>query len=269
MKKQYLGTSNPFIFAGAIKRFIGVNPHMEIVGKEINFFSNSTRYNLGLSYYKSVMPKSSADQVTMEGSPAYLPVGHTPGRVYALDPCMKVLVTLVNPVQRLISHHAHMIAMNISEGYRDGKQVTDFHEYYFFENGTIRLQAAGIVVGFYYTHIQKWFEFYPRDRIHFVDGVRLKKEPWVELQAIEEFMGVPVTTRASDFICDEKKGFYCHRKRGCLNKMKGLKHTNVSDSDLFHLNQMYRASCVKLFTVLDLKMSWACWKLCHVKYAFL
>ena len=205
-----------------------------------------------------LMPKSSPDQVTLEGSPGYLPTHRAIRRVYAMNPCVKLLVTVVHPVQRLISHHAHMIAMNLSHGYRDGKQITDFHEYYFSDDGSPRHNSTGISEGFYYHHLQEWFRYFPRDRLHIVDGVRLRKEPWRELQAIETFLGVPVTTREVDFIFDEDKGFYCHRFKGCLGKRKGLSHPVVSPADLQALNNLYQDSCEMLLNGLNSNMTWVC-----------
>lgn len=48
-----------------------------------------------------------------------------------------------------------------------------------------------------------------RDQIHIVNGDRLIKEPHVELNKIETFLGLPNQIKASHFVFNKKKNFYC------------------------------------------------------------
>lgn len=50
-----------------------------------------------------------------------------------------------------------------------------------------------------------------RDQIHIVDGDRLIKEPHVELNKIETFLGLPNQIQASHFVFNKRKNFFCAR----------------------------------------------------------
>lgn len=50
-----------------------------------------------------------------------------------------------------------------------------------------------------------------RDQIHIVDGDRLIKEPHVELNKIETFLGLPQQIRQDQFVYNKKKKFFCAR----------------------------------------------------------
>ena len=45
-------------------------------------------------------------------------------------------------------------------------------------------------LGFYDERIQAYFKVFNSSQFHFVDGEKIIKQPWVEVEKIEEFLGV-------------------------------------------------------------------------------
>ena len=67
-------------------------------------------YHLGPHWYRSHFPlKRPGFRVTGEVSPSYLMHPLAPGRAAALDPRMKLIAILRDPVERALSHHAMSI----------------------------------------------------------------------------------------------------------------------------------------------------------------
>ena len=205
------------------------------------------------------MPPSEPHQITVEGSPGYLPTWRSVRRVWATNPCMKLIVTLVGPVERLISHFTHMAALDLPMLYKFGhprdSQPT-FHEFYFQENGQPKGdEAMGIGESKYYWHLDRWLLYFPPEQIHIVDGALLKTEPWTEMTKLEKFLGVPVVSNKEMFRL-AGRGVWCHVKMGCLGKAKGRTHVNVTEEDQATLREFYKEDNQRLYDLLGHRFSW-------------
>ena len=88
-----------------------VSPLSEIhyFSKEYNFDSDDVTYR----NYRKKMPRSIANQITMEKSPSYFDSKKTPRRMYNyqqhLGKKLKLLITFVHPVKRAVSHFFHSL----------------------------------------------------------------------------------------------------------------------------------------------------------------
>ena len=131
-------------------------------------------------------------------------------------------------------------------------------------------------LGFYDERIKAYFKVFNSSQFHFVDGENIIKQPWVEVEKIEEFLGVEkiVSKRISsikyisdidkifikiskNFEFNEDKGFYCIKYPGpmCLEKSKGrTKGSNEKFSipqDLLEIGQkFYKNNMLRLFDIL-------------------
>ena len=246
-----------FIFLGAIKHFLLANNYVSVTPYEYHHFSNDQKYSLGLEAYRQQMPESMEDQVTFEGSPGYYPTWKSIRRIYSMNPCVKLITVFIDPVERLISHYAHITAKDLPDAYVNGVKSTSFHNYYFDINGDIRERATGISEGMYGIHMERWLNYFPLERIHVVDGAVLKTEPWLEMQKLEQFLDVPIMSKKRKFVYRSDGKVFCHVKIGCLAKSKGRVHPNVSETDKRSLKAMYRGSDDYFFQLIKRKLSWA------------
>ena len=245
------------VFLGAIKQFLSANPNIIVRHGESNFFSRDSIYWKGLSHYRSRMPRSREDQITLEGSPAYMVMKEAPRRIRRAQPCAKLIVTLVNPVDRLVSTFVHMMAHKNPKVYDKKHPDMTFEEFAFDnERGNLRRFDS---VGKYYVHLLRYLSFFPSEQLHVVDGERLKKAPWEELLKIEEFLGLPAFSKKDKFYFSKKRGFYCHRSFGCLNSGKGRPHPKIDTEKRRILLEYYKPYNEKLFKLLNRTFEWSKW----------
>ena len=247
----------PISSPGALKLFLPANPAISVEPREYHHFNNDDRYKGGLEVYRKALPLSRPDQITMEGSPGYWPnVPKTARRIYAMNPCVKIIVTVIDPAERLESHFAHNNAKNLSDSYRDGKLVPSFHEYYFYPDGKIRTDAVGINIGLYAKNMKHWLTYFPSDRILVVDGAVLKNKPWISMRRFEEFLEIPLTFNRSQFYLRNDHKVFCHKKVRCLARTKGRPHPYVDPEDRERLREFYRKSNEEFFEIIGRRLEW-------------
>ncbi|WAR31245.1 HS3SA-like protein [Mya arenaria] len=67
------------------------------------FFTSN--YHRGPSWYRDQMMCSTGDQITIEKAPQYMPSASAPLRVYRMNPDMKLIVLVRDPIARAVSHY--------------------------------------------------------------------------------------------------------------------------------------------------------------------
>mgnify|MGYP000024606353 CR=1 FL=1 len=72
---------------------------------EVHFFDNNTHYNAGFGWYLDQMPKSFPDQITIEKTPKYFIDPNVPQRIQKMNPEMKLILIVRNPIDRVISDY--------------------------------------------------------------------------------------------------------------------------------------------------------------------
>ena len=116
------------------------------------------------------MPRSREHQITLEGSPAYLVMKEAPRRIRA-QPCAKLIATLVNPVDRLVSIFVHRMVHQNSKVYDKNRPNMTLEECFFNKNGDLRLPGM-VRADEYHTHLLRYLTFFPPEQLHVVDGER-------------------------------------------------------------------------------------------------
>ena len=246
------------VFSGAIKQFLSANPNIIVRHGEPNFFFKDSIYSKGLPYYRSLMPPSREDQITLEGSPAYMAVKEAPRRIRHAQPCAKLILTLVNPVDRLVSVFVHRMVHKNPKVYDHNRPNMTFEECFFNESGALLLPKM-VTNGRYYVHLLRYWSFFPPKHLHVVDGERLKAAPWEELIKIEEFLGLPAFSNKGKFYFSKERGFYCHRSFGCLNSGKGRPHPKIDPEKRRILLEYFKPYNEKLFKLLNRTFDWSKW----------
>ena len=169
--------------------------------KEIRFFDNN--YNKGILWYKSHFPsilnKFFIKQIcrkkfiTGEGSPSYIYNKNVPKRVFQVNPDMKFIVLLRNPVERALSHYNFQVE-------RKKENVT-------FENAlkmeTKRLQDTNYIwsgldfsgpylsAGYYANQLEEWFKLFPKEQFCIIESSELFSDPQKIYDLIIDFFNLP------------------------------------------------------------------------------
>ncbi|GFS60577.1 heparan sulfate glucosamine 3-O-sulfotransferase 5 [Nephila pilipes] len=222
----------------ALLEFLNLHPSIQKASDEVHFFDEDDKYSLGLEWYRRRMPYSFADQITIEKSPAYFITESAPARIRAMNASVKLLLIVRDPVTRLISDYAQLAANKA----RKDKALASFEELVLHPNGQVNTAYKAVRISMYSIFFEKWHRVFPRRQIHIVDGDDLVRDPFPEVQRIEEFLGIAHRISKENFFYNKTKGFYCVRNETtekCLNESKGRRHPEVSEEVIHKLRQFY------------------------------
>ena len=147
--------------------------------KEINFFNQN--YEKGFGWYDRLFDP--ARPHNFEFSTLYFHDRNVPERIRRYNPEARLLLSLRNPIDRAFSQHKHEI--------RRGRLPPDRHGFRL----ALAQNPSYVEQGLYATHLQRWLEFFPRDRIHVVLHEEILERPAEVLAGIFEFVGVDPTFR--------------------------------------------------------------------------
>ena len=233
-----------------------LHPSIKMASQEVHFFDNDTNYRRGYSWYLSQMPATEAGQIAMEKSPSYLVTPTVAERIKAMDPAIKLLVIVREPVTRLVSDFTQISHNRLERGLK----TRTFDETIIKEDGSINVDYYGVTTGLYSEHLDHWYKFFPRNQIHIVNGDRLIKTPWREVSKIEHFLGLPHLVKENNFYFNSTKGFHCLRpgsgEARCLAKSKGRPHVSVSASTVKLLRQFYTPHNLKFYSLVGTDFGW-------------
>lgn len=238
----------------ALLRFLEINPSVRAAHNEVHFFDKPQNFKLGIDWYRSQMPKSYSNEITIEKSPAYFVTQSVPDRVKAMNSSIKLIIIFRDPVTRLISDFSQLIANKVVENndeqngneesgdYNDEheaygmvsknftkitwtKAEKDFEKYVLRPDGGIDDQRRAVKIGMYSIYLERWRALFPPEQFHFVDGETLISDPHKELHKLELFLGLKPTIRPDHFVFNARKGFFC------LTTGQPVHTKNITSSD--------------------------------------
>ena len=211
------------------------------------------------------MPLSGENQITIEKTPKYFIDKNVPKRVYQMNPKMKLIVVLRNPVTRAISDYTQSLEkFNKTFALRNSTSAArKFEKMLFDKNGEIKSNWPIVRNGMYYIHLKRWLKYFPLNQILIVNGEELIKNPYNEIQKVEKFLDLKPVIQEKHFIYNLRKGFPCIMKPldsgiiRCLNDQKGRKHPYIEDEVLDKLSKFYKPYNEALFKKLKQEPFWS------------
>jgi len=240
----------------ALLEMLSLHPSIRMAAQEVHFFDNSTNYARGYPWYLAQMPALGPGQLAVEKSPSYLVTPGVAERVHTMDPKVRLLLIVREPVTRLVSDFTQ-ITHNRRER---GLPSRTFDETIIRADGSVDVDYYGVDTGLYARHLDRWYSHFPRDQIHVVNGDRLIRAPWREVAAVERFLGLDPRVTQENFYFNSTKGFHCLRPgRGqerCLAKSKGRPHVTVAPETIALLRQFYRPYNLRFYDLVGRDFGW-------------
>ncbi|CAD5222601.1 unnamed protein product [Bursaphelenchus xylophilus] len=244
----------------ALLEFLKLNPNVKAPGPEVHFFDKN--YEKGYSWYRSQMPFTTSSQTTIEKSPAYFVSKMVPQRVKRLNPNMKLIVVVRNPITRAVSDYTQAVTRrkrSISNAFEEMAKCEEINSTKCHHG--INSSWGAIRIGVYHKYLQNWLNFFPIQQFMFVDGEKLIKSPANEIRKVEKFLGLTPVVKESDFVIDKVKGFPCVRKINsstphCLGKSKGRVHPTVDPKVVERLQRFYAPENKKFFQMINQYFVW-------------
>lgn len=172
--------------------------------KEVHYFD--LNFGRGEAWYRAHFGRVGEPGLNIDSSPYYLFHPAVPRRLAGLLPEARLLVLLRDPVRRAYSHYWH-------ERHR-GREPLGFEEALRAEPGRIDAAHAQLAAGAiersrahqeysylargrYAEQLERWFEHFPRDRVHVVRFESLAKEPLATVNEVCAFLGLPALASAA------------------------------------------------------------------------
>ena len=238
--------------------FIGYHPNVAIASKEVYFFSRN--YAKGLEWYIEQMPLSNKQQITIDKTPLYLISKEAPKRIFDLNPKMKLILVLRDPVVRAVSDYV----MKYGD-HNDGNLLSaseQFGSFVYNRNGEINKNHFLVFKGLYYKYLQNWLKYFPKEQILFINGHEFIRDPRVEIEKLQTFLNVTHVLKKEHFVRNDRKGFYCIKNPSnleefkCMNEKRGRQHPTINETILNDLRDFYRSSDEMLFKFLNESPWW-------------
>lgn len=160
---------------------LGAHPEIFIAqgdDKDLRFFSSF--YDFGYRWYERYFAAGESAKRRGEFSTSYFYCRDAPKRIYHYNPKMRFVLSLRNPVDRLISHHRHEIRIG---------HLTDDPS---LANG-IENNPSYVEQSMYYTQLSRWLEFFPLSRFHIIIFEELFIDPATAIRNLYDFLAVRPT----------------------------------------------------------------------------
>ena len=236
-----------------LKKFLGIHPKIFITQSRINnrFFNPDNKKTF--ADFTKDMPCTPTGKLRLEK----IATPGLPKLVYELNPDVKLIVIVKEPVERALSHFVHL---KLNDKLQDSSVrfenvVRNYLEHYLEKETFSPLFRFSL----YANRIQPWIEIFGRERIQILDGDYFVKDPVTELKKAEIFLGLNTSITREDFYYSEEKGFYCIKSlgdRGCMGRRKGRPHPAMPNGTRKMLQRFFKPKNEKFFSLIGRRFQW-------------
>jgi len=185
-----------FLIVGAAKsgttslcRYLSEYSSIKIVSERLEFFGeylNPAFGNLSLKEYLKYFENVADNQIAGEKSVSYLYSYQAIDEIYEINPLMKIVMVLRNPVERAYSDYWHRK--------RTGVEPLSFEDALKEENNRIangsRIELHYANYGLYFAHVSAYIEKFGRDNVFVIRFEDLKSDPMKVCLACTKFLGM-------------------------------------------------------------------------------
>ena len=209
---------------------------------------------MGLDWYIQQMPLSSEHQITIENTPMYFYTNISAKRVFDLNPKMKLILILRDPVMRAVSEYFFLFVKHKEITQRD---LDIFKNMVYNIKGEINETSDLVLRGLYYTHLQNWLKYFPKDQILLIDGHEFIRDPSVAMEKLQTFLNLTLVIKKEHFVEDIREGYYCLRMPSnleevkCMGKDRGRKLPSINETIINDLRIFYRSSNEMFFKFIN------------------
>ncbi|XP_063534190.1 heparan sulfate glucosamine 3-O-sulfotransferase 3A1 [Cydia strobilella] len=241
----------------ALLEFLRLHPDVRAAGSEVHFFDKF--YHKGFEWYRDRMPPTLEGQITMEKTPSYWVTRTAPKRVHAMNPDVKLLAVVRDPVTRAISDYTQSASKTPSLPRFEELAIVNGS---WGAGGAVAASWPPVRLGVYARPLRRWLRRFPRERLLLVNGERLVDDPAAEMARVQEFLGLKRVITEKHFYFNSSKGFPCLLKSEsrstphCLGKTKGRSHPHINPATIETLRGFYRPFNEKFYELSGINFGW-------------
>ncbi|XP_059477019.1 heparan sulfate glucosamine 3-O-sulfotransferase 5-like [Neocloeon triangulifer] len=230
--------------------FLQKHPQIVANSDELHFFDKDANFSKGLEWYRKQMPAARPDQVILEKTPIYFPSLAAPERIYDSIPNVKLILIVRDPIVRLVSDYLHE-KIHYRKTWSLEEAVTNTAQ-----NGSLAvIENRNILkLSLYDEAYSRYMKFFKPEQMLILSGEKFIRDPWVELEKVQSFLGVRQAIRKENFYFNPEKQFMCMRSTGvngfCMGDNKGRKHPKVAQK-VYQVLKEYFTPSVNRFALLS------------------
>lgn len=239
----------------ALLRFMNLHPAIVAAKREMHFFEQERKFQLGYAWYRQQMPYSYPWQLTIEKTPAYF--HHVVAeKIHHFNSSIRLILIVRDPVKRAISDYLQTCL----KVHAEVNECPTFEHLALRPDGSVNSSYPAVNRSLYYEYLLKWHRYFSPKQIHIVHGDLFTKDPISELYKIETFLNLRHSFKKSSFFYNATKGFFCYNITSnyskCLGKGKGRPHPHQPEEVLQKLRRFYYTPNIKLFEHTKIKFGW-------------
>ena len=214
---------------------IYINPDESPYKSEMRFFS--TNWTYGINYYKSFFDYSK--KLVGEKTPIYIYLPHTFPLIQQINPYVKLIITLRNPVNRAYSHYK-MYNEKWGSGLTFEEEIENELKLITLQNKSIyNADKHFINRGFYYNQLVELFKWFPRHNILILLQEEILKDMEKEYNKVYNFLNIDQLNNQNYSIVFDAKN-------------KDIIHTDTYN----RLMNIFKEDILKLEELLNIKTNW-------------
>ena len=240
----------------ALLTFLSQHPQIVRNTAIDEYFFFDKHFAKGLMWYRDRMPYSLPGQVVIDNTASYFThYKEVPKRIFNLNPRMKLILAVRNPVDRAVSEYTmhkmyHLERNKSMRGVKLGDPVPLFESIW-----------RRYLYVMYDTSLENWLKYFRLEEIHVVDGDALRKRPLLELKQIEKFLDIKPYFHENHFYFNKTRGMFCMSQprflqENCLMVEKGLKHPKVNETVLQMMRDIFRPHNQRFFEISRKQFDW-------------
>ena len=242
--------------------FMRMHPRIRIYREpayELHYFSGN--YGKGPEWYRKQMPCSYSGQITVEKTPDYYQDPKAPLRIKQMNPNMKLIAMVRDPIERALSHFSFLNDTQKKYGYQ-------FERCAFTPGKGVNKNCFAIRHSIYDEGIQRYFNVFNKSQILIINNDDFRNDPYKVLRDIESFLGIEHVILRKHFAYIEEKGFYCVRSVlnetlvACYDQRRGRKSgpklsvDSLSNTTLKALKEYFKPMNERFFNAIGRTYNW-------------
>ena len=239
-----------------IMDFMRLHPHIEIwhrdSGYEMEYFGPK-EYGRGQEWFRSQMPCSYSNQITIMKNAWYFHSTSIPERIKKLNESIKLILLVREPVARAISQFTFMNNKH--------HRVLSFDDVAI-KNNTVNEKDLSIRLSMYDRSMKTWLKYFELDQFLIIDSNEMKYQPATVMTKVEDFLGLGHYITPEMFVLNKDKGFYCIKSNltksgmACYANDRGRSVTQVSQRTRTMLENHYKPINERFSSIIGKSFNW-------------
>ncbi|KAL4225023.1 Heparan sulfate glucosamine 3-O-sulfotransferase 5 [Mactra antiquata] len=242
--------------------FMSIHPW--IIAKN-NPYQINSKYFGGKNSYKIItdkMPCKYHDQINVLKADAFLTQYSKPEELYNMNPNMKIIAIIREPIARLKSHLSFRPSANVS---KTVIETTDRFIKFIKGKRTSKSYNKMLLLSTYDVGLERYLKVFRRDQVLVIESTEFMKNPITVLKKVEHLLGIEPFNWDKYFILNKQKGFYCIRKvkkvmktMVCYNSNRGRKDpSEIIDAEhMERLCDYFKPHNENLFRLIGRRFDW-------------